>query len=456
MLRTTVVFVHGFISDPDCWESFVTRLEDDDLVSQGYRFTRFRYPTKFLEWNPSKRIPGIDECGKSLGDFLDKLPESDQLFLVGHSMGGLVIQSLLAHTVQEQRGTDLAKIRCVILFATPNLGSTILSGLRGIFSLFRENPQEEDLKVLDKDVSKISAVILRSVLGAKSADTNNCPIPFRVFWGLQDDVVPEVSARGSFVEASPLSGGHKQIIRRGPDDPDDTRYQALKDALLNPVGHPSIYEIDLFEVNLAVSPASPQTTFTLSGDVKPFTIQTDNVAIRNVQIVFSKQNRCSIPYDQAYRTEQGLVELLSLTQPNEALDEIKSDYYETGKKFSYVFTPDRGRAFAMKLRIYNGFAEGQRTWHNHMKANARYKLFRFTLDLKAYQDAGCVLSQDPSMYFHPQNIMDHTLCTNRVGETPWPYLSSSEPWLRTWEIPGINEGGVVDLVWDVKQPSQAA
>ncbi len=142
---------------------------------------------------------------------------------------------------------------------------------------------------------------MRSVLAAKSADTNNCPIPFRVFWGLQDDVVPEVSARGSFVEASPLSGGHKQLIRRGPDDPDDTRYQALKDALPDPVGHPSIYEIDLFAVNLAVSPASPQTTFPLSGDAKPFTIQTDNVAVRNVQIVFSKQNRCSIPYDQAYR-----------------------------------------------------------------------------------------------------------------------------------------------------------
>lgn len=118
---------------------------------------------------------------QSLGDFLGKLPESDQLFLVGHSMGGLVIQSLLVQTMQEQRGTDLVKIRCFILFATPNLGSTILSGLRGIFSIFRENPQE-DLKVLDEDVAKISAVILRSVLGAKSADTNNCLSHF-VFFG---------------------------------------------------------------------------------------------------------------------------------------------------------------------------------------------------------------------------------------------------------------------------------
>jgi len=456
MPRTTVVFVHGFISSPECWDPFVTRLaKDDELAGKGFRFTRFRYPTKFLEWNPSKRIPGIDECGDGLGAFLDSQPECDQWFLVGHSMGGLVIQSFLAQKIRAQRGADLAKIRSVILFATPNRGSTILSSLRGIFSKVRKNPQEEDLQVLDKDIAEMSDVITRSILAAKSVEDGYCPIPFRVFWGLQDDVVPEVSARGSFIEASPLPGGHSEIIQCAPDatdDPEDQRYQALKGALLNPVGHPSIYEIDLFEVNLTLSPAAPGTTFTLSGDVKPLPIQTDNVAIRAIRIAFSKQNRCSMQYEQFYRSDQGLVELLNLTQPNEALDEVKSEYYNTGKKFTYVFTPDREKTFSMKLRIYNGFAEGQRTWHNHMKANARYKLLRLILNLKDYKDAGYEISQDPSVYLHPQNIMDHTLCTSRVGETPLPYLPSTEPWLRTWEIPDI-KGGVVDLVWDVKKPA---
>ena len=200
MLRTIVVFVHGFMSSSECWKPFITRLEkDDELAGKGYRFTCFQYPTKFQEWNPSKRIPEIDECGAGLGDFLDNQPECDQLFLVGHSMGGLVIQSFLAQKIQAQRGTDLAKIRSVILFATPNRGSTILSSLRGIFSKFRKNPQEEDLKVLDKGIGEMSDVISRSILAAKSVNNGGCPIPFRVFWGLQDDVVPEVSARGSFV-----------------------------------------------------------------------------------------------------------------------------------------------------------------------------------------------------------------------------------------------------------------
>jgi hypothetical protein len=366
-------------------------------------------------------------------------------------MGSLVIQSFLARRIVHQRGADLSRIRSVILFATPNRGATILQSLRDIFSGIWNNSQEEQLRVLDKDVAEMSDVITRSILAAKSVDRIGCPIPFRVFWGLQDAIVPEISARGSFVEASPLPGGDSEIIQCSPAG-EDERYTALRSALLNPVGHPSIYEIDLFEVNLAVSPVSPETVNTLSGDVKPFSIQTDNVAIRTMRIVFSKENRCSIPYNQGYRSEQGLVELLSLTKPNEALEEEHSEYYNTGRKFTYVFTPDRDQTFQLKLRIYNGFAEGQRTRHNHMKANARYKVFRFILNISGYQAAGYKLSQEPAMYFYPQNIMDHTLCTQRVGETPLPYLPAAEPWLRTWEIPDI-KGGVVDLVWDLGKPA---
>jgi pimeloyl-ACP methyl ester carboxylesterase len=463
MLRTNVVFVHGFISSPDCWKPFVDRLEhDNEFAGNGYHFACFPYPTKFLEWNPSKRIPGIAECGNFLGSFLDSQPDCEQLFLVGHSMGGLVIQSFLAQKIEAHRGADLANIRSVILFATPNRGATILSSLRGIFSLVRKNPQEEDLRVLDQSIADMSDIITRGILGAECVDVDDCPIPFRVFWGLQDDVVPEVSARGSFVEASALPGGHSEIIQCNPDsqphpdDPEDMRYKALKSALLNPVGHPSIYEIDLFEVNLAVSPTAPETTFTLSGDVKPLTIQTDNVAIRALRIVFSKQNRCRARYDQTYWSKDGLVELLSLTQPNQASAVEKSEYYELGKKFTYVFTPDKDKTFSIKLRIYNGYGEGQRNWHNHMNVNARYKLFRFTLNLKDYQSAGYQLSQDPQICFFPQDVEDHTLCANRVGETPLAYVPSADPWLRTWEIPDIIKGGVVDLTWDVKKPAVKA
>jgi hypothetical protein len=62
MLRTMVIFVHGFISDPSCWDPFIERLQkDDDFIGKGYLFTRFQYPTKFLEWDYENEIESVSQ-----------------------------------------------------------------------------------------------------------------------------------------------------------------------------------------------------------------------------------------------------------------------------------------------------------------------------------------------------------------------------------------------------------
>ena len=270
MPPTTVIFVHGFTSSPACWIPFRDRLNaDPEVLSQGFKFLCYQYPTKFLELSVTHRIPGIAECGRGLGDFIENEAPEGQLMLVGHSMGGLVIQSYLAWKIGQLRGQDLERVRSVIMFATPNRGATIMTTVRKLFSWLRENEQEQELRVLDEEVAETSEVIVRSLLDAKNIDENFCPIPFRVFWGLQDDIVPEVSARGPFVEASPLPGGHSQILQPDPKDARDQRYVALKNALLNPIGHPAIYEIGLFEVKLTVTPASPDKAVWLRATTEP-------------------------------------------------------------------------------------------------------------------------------------------------------------------------------------------
>jgi Alpha/beta hydrolase family len=453
MIGTTVVFVHGFISGPDCWKPFLDRLSaDTEVLAQGFSFLCYTYPTKFLQLDITRRIPDIDECGRGLGDFIENEAPEGSLMLVGHSMGGLVIQSYLASKIADQRAQDLERIRSVIMFATPNRGATILSTVRKLFSWLRENEQEKELQVLDKEVADTSDIIIRGLLDAKTVNQSCCPIPFRVFWGLEDDVVPEVSARGPFVEASPLPGGHSDILKPDPKDPRDQRYIALKNALLNPVGHPAIYEIARFEVNLSVMPADPNQTTTLRATNVPIEIHADNIAVRDVKLVFSKQNRCRIPYEQMYRSELGWVEVLSYDGVNEAAEETMSEYLSTGRRYTYLFTPDQDKTYCMKLRIYNGFGAEQRTWHNHMKQNARYKLFRFTLNLKAYHVAGYDFSIEPTLYFHPRKIMDHQLCTFREPADIVAPLPAPNNWLRSWEVPSV-QGGVVDVVWDVKQPA---
>ena len=458
MSPTTVIFVHGFTSSIECWEPFRKRLLDDpEITSQPFTFLFYQYPTKFLKVNVTKRIPSIKECGQGLADFIDNEAPEGQLMLVGHSMGGLVIQSYLAGKINNLRGQDLERIRSVIMFATPNRGATILTSVRKLLTwLTGANEQEKQLRVLDDEVAETSDVIVRSLLGATNVDQNFCPIPFRVFWGSEDDIVPQVSARGPFVEASPLPGGHSEILQPDPKDARDQRYIALKSALLSPVGHPAIYEISLFEVKLTLMPNPSEKAIMLRATNEPIEIHTDNIALRDLKLVFSKQNRCRIPYEQMYRSDDGWVEVLSFDGDNEAPDEAVSEYMRSGKRFTYLFTPDQGKTFCVKLRIYNGFGEGvpnQRTWHNHMKANARYKLVRFTLNLKAYQDAGYELSQEPLFYFHPRKILDHNLCTFRDPDDVLSPVAGGEPWLRTWEVPDVTSG-VIDVEWDVKKPVQ--
>ncbi|HEX4007742.1 MAG TPA: alpha/beta fold hydrolase [Acidobacteriaceae bacterium] len=455
MEPTSVIFVHGFISSPDCWKTFRKLLgKDQDFAARGYRLLwDFQYPTKALQLLPQKRIPSIDECGAFLRDYVQRNAPEGRVMLVGHSMGGLVIQSYLAGKIHQQQGCDLARIRTVVTFATPNRGSTMLESLRGVFQLFRTNVQDKELEVLNQDVAETSDVIVRNILGSDGPAECSCPIPFQVYWGLEDNVVPEVSARGPFVEAGPLPGDHSGILE--PKDADDDRYKALKSALLDPVGHPAIYEVELWDVNLAVTPNDAGTPIALRGFDTPIEVRTDNTAVRQMRLVFSKQNRCVRQWEQMYRSKQGWVQTLGVTGTNEASPAEMSDYYETAKRFTYAFTPkvsDQGQSFSMKLRIYNGFGEGQRDWHDHLNPKVRCRQFRFTLNLKDFGNAGYALSQEPTMYFYGQDVVDHDLCDQRVGETPLPPVAGDDPWNRTWEMADVR-GGVVDLAWDVKKPA---
>jgi len=451
-MSTTVVFVHGFQSGPECWEPLCACIrKDTDPLMQDFKFLRHQYPTSIVELSLLSRIPTIKECGNNLGEFLRLYAPTGQVMLVGHSMGGLVIQSFLAQVIVANRAKDLERIRSVIMFATPNRGATILSTLRELVSKFIPNVQDEQLRPLNAEISDTIDIITRSLVDATAVKENSCPLPFRAFWGLSDNVVPEASARGPFVEASALPGNHSGILKPEPkENLQDQRYLASKDSLLHPIGHPSIYELDLFEVTLTVRPNAPDMPILLD-DMKPQKqISADNVATREIKFVFSEQNRCSLQWEQMYRSKDGYVKTLGESSPNEADAATNSEYRETGKKYSYRFTPDRGKTYTIKLKIFNGFGDNQRKWHDHLRPNARYKIYRFTLNLQAYGDAGYSLAPAPSMCFYPTDVEDHDMCDAREDAKPLPAVSSDNPWVRTWEVPNVR-GGVLDVVWDIRK-----
>lgn len=143
-----IVFVHGFGSSDETWTSLRDALLSDERVTAHFEIApSFNYLSRLLRIPIYQRSPSISEIAGQLRDHLKRAaPSSDRnrgvdLTLVGHSMGGLVIQKYLQECFASQAAGELRRIRQVILFVSPNFGFRIVSGLRGISSLdsaFRE------------------------------------------------------------------------------------------------------------------------------------------------------------------------------------------------------------------------------------------------------------------------------------------------------------------------------
>lgn len=91
----TIVFIHGMFMNPASWGQWLRFFE-----AKGYACHAPSYP--FHEGDPSSLRRNIDpqlgrltfgEVVETMGTFIDTLPEPP--ILVGHSMGGLVVQRLI-------------------------------------------------------------------------------------------------------------------------------------------------------------------------------------------------------------------------------------------------------------------------------------------------------------------------------------------------------------------------
>ena len=130
--RRLVVFVHGFGSSKSCWSKLLELLESDPDIAACYDLACFEYPTSWFNLRFARRIPRLLEIARGLAGFLESndLRAYREVVLVGHSQGGLVIQSYLADKLGRGLVEDLYRMRLVMLIATPNLGSTLLSRTR--------------------------------------------------------------------------------------------------------------------------------------------------------------------------------------------------------------------------------------------------------------------------------------------------------------------------------------
>lgn len=109
--RPEVVLVHGLDEPGGIWSDLRARLD-----AEGIRHVEFRYPND----------QAIDASADELARHWPKIDVTHPVYLVGHSMGGLVIRDFVSrhrHPINSEPTVDGPEVGGVILIGTPNQGS---------------------------------------------------------------------------------------------------------------------------------------------------------------------------------------------------------------------------------------------------------------------------------------------------------------------------------------------
>ena len=433
-----VVLVHGFVSSATTWKELLACVNSDERLSERYEFCTFEYETHAVVLSPLRRHSEIDEKGQELDDFLhEKLGDRDHeayisTTLVGHSMGGLVIQSYLRRCLLEDRGLELDRIRQVILFATPNFGSPLAHGLRRLLFSFLPNRQEFILRVFDPQIQELHGFIRDHVLRAKERGKTRYPLPFFCFWGDADNIVPEAYAKGLVEQGAPLPGDHKSLHR--PETLEDTRYKMFYDALIHPHGHSNVWEIEHFLFRIQVEPAPPNSEIEATHGTVKRTVRYDNVATITRRVHFSRNNRSMQRYTLNYGTRNGgwLTAKIEGGEHIPTPDKVRA-YEDHGFDVWYDFRPTPDTKAELQLKVYKGFDKGHRDFHIHLGCSSYFRRLVYELDLRAYVAAGWKVLE-PKLYFHPDDRDGHELCANRERVQPDPPGEVDKAGVWRWDL----------------------
>lgn len=215
-----VVFVHGLGGDLNkTWGKFPELIDSDSDLgcrSVTYGYDAFYWP--FI--GSSASLHNIAEGLES--EIRLNCEEDEELILVGHSLGGLVIKKFLANQIINKNKHNF-NIKKVCFYAVPHEGS----GLSEIRKLIGWRNQQ--LKVLAKDSKYIEEFNdIWDALGAKDK------FEFLSVIGSKDSIVTSSSSKSLFRGSDIITlneKGHINIVK--PKDSNDSSYKALKKFILS-------------------------------------------------------------------------------------------------------------------------------------------------------------------------------------------------------------------------------
>jgi len=162
--KPVVILIHGlnghFLdswrradASPDaCWPHWLSEDSGCDVYL-------LEYDASLSRWQ-NQAMPLPDQ-GDQVADLLSVEPKlaERQLVLIGHSMGGLVIKTLITQSMHKDNSRHQAmvrRIRGVVFIATPHQGAELANLAQAIGKLLRPNPQVGNLQLHDPHLRQLN------------------------------------------------------------------------------------------------------------------------------------------------------------------------------------------------------------------------------------------------------------------------------------------------------------
>ena len=245
--RSAIVFVHGLgghevetwrhNSSPsdNCWPHWLSQDSNSDVWALGY-------DAGLSAWK-DQAMPLPDQ-GDQIADLLATEPglKTRQLVLIGHSMGGLVIKTLLISG--RTKGDPLIealvqRIAAIAFIATPHNGSNLATLASAVRWVLRTNEQVGNLRAHDAHLRGLNqqfrnAVAKQGIAVRAYAERQGVPLGFvlgglRIATGFRKQVVDASSADPGLpgVTTVPMAGDHFSICK--PADRNEHIHKSLCD-----------------------------------------------------------------------------------------------------------------------------------------------------------------------------------------------------------------------------------
>ena len=234
-----IALIHGIgATDPQAyWRDFLAVLMQDEHLHEFGVFV-WKYPTHvqpggirnaLSSWKRKtlrETTPRIALLGSAWSvTYRTQFQGYQDVVLVCHSMGGLVVKSWILQMLEQGQSKNLATVRHIAFYATPHQGAPMTT-------LARWNKQLKDMQldspfIEDVDRRWHDHVVTWKERPLAPADAHfNGYIPHLVLAGLNDAVVPSQYATIRGMPLATITGDHSQVIQ--PIDSNDTRYRVWR------------------------------------------------------------------------------------------------------------------------------------------------------------------------------------------------------------------------------------